>query len=194
MRTLAAAAIPIRATTGRLACALIAVALLSAAAVPPDPLLDAVRRNDVATVRSLLLNRKDPNTADADGRTALHLAAELGHIEIAKHLVDAGAIKDATTSLEGYTPLHLAAGAAQTDMVIFLLVIRVKMDAVATSNGVTPLHLAAQAPNGEASVRELIRRGASVDARDADGRTPLMLAEAAGRTAAVRELEAAATR
>jgi ankyrin repeat protein len=180
-----------RVSPARVVCVLLAVALLSSAATPPDPLLDAVKRNDVATVRSLLQSRKDPNTAQPDGLTALHLAAELGHIEIAKHLVDAGATVNASTPLEGYTPLHLAAGSARTEMVAFLLFARADVDAVAGASGITPLHLAAQAPNGEAAVRELIRRGAPLDAREANGRTPLMLAETAGHAAAVRELIAA---
>jgi ankyrin repeat protein len=173
--------------TGALAVALI----LAAATAAPDPLLDAVRRGDLATVRSLLQGRANPNTAQPSGLSALHLAAQRGSIEIAKHLIDAGATVNAPTDRGGYTPLHLAAGAGQTEMVSFLLFARADVDAV-TADRVTPLHLAAQAQNGEGAVRELIRRGAPVNAREATADlTPIMFADAAGRAAAVRELLAA---
>jgi ankyrin repeat protein len=151
-------------------------------------LLDAVKRGDLATVRSLLQSRKDPNTAQPDGLSALHLAAQLGDIEIAKHLIDAGAKVDVKTRWGGYTPLHLAAGAARGEMVSFLLFARADMDVVSTT-GVTPLHLAAQAGNGQDMVRVLVRRGAPMNAREFQtGQTPLMFAEAAGQSAAMREL------
>jgi ankyrin repeat protein len=176
----------------RTACAVAAVAFLAsvpvAAQAAPDPLLDAVQRGDLATARSLLQARRDPNRAQADGRSALHLAAQLGFVEIAKHLVDSGADINAMTPAEGYTPLHLAAGAAKLEMVEFLLFVRADPGLVATS-GVTPLHLAAQALNGERVVRALIRRGATVDALEATaGQTPLMFAAAAGRAASVQVL------
>ena len=88
MRTRAPAVASVRVSAAYLFCTLLAVALLSAAA-PPDPLLDAVKRNDVATVRSLLQSRKDPNTAQPDGLTALHLAAELGPV-LEEQVVDGG--------------------------------------------------------------------------------------------------------
>jgi len=177
----------------RFTCAWAVLALVTAvpvrAQVAPDPLLDAVERGDLATARSLLQGRKDPNTAQVDGLSALHLAAQHGFVEIAKHLVDSGADVEATTRIEGFTPLHLAAGAADLEMVEFLLFVRANPRVVTTASGVTPLHLAAQALNGEGVVRALIRRGAPVDARESTaGQTPLMFAAVAGRAAAVREL------
>jgi ankyrin repeat protein len=178
----------------RIACAFAVAALLTsvpgaAQVVAPDPLLDAVERGDLATARSLLQGRTDPNAAQADGLSALHKAAQLGLVEIAKHLVDAGADVEARTRDEGYTPLHLAAGAANLEMVEFLLFVRAKSSVPATTSGVTPLHLAAQALNGESVVRALIRRGATVDALESTaGQTPLMFAALAGRAAAARVL------
>jgi ankyrin repeat protein len=177
----------------RTVCAAVAVALLAsfpvAAQVAPDPLLDAVQRGDLATARSLLQGRTNPNTTKADGVSALHLAAQLGFVEIAKHLVDSGADINAQRPADGYTPLHLAADAAKLEMVEFLLFVRANPSIVATTSGVTPLHLAAQALNGERVVRALIRRGATVDALDATaGQTPLMFAAAAGRAASVQVL------
>lgn len=42
------------------------------------------------------------------GNTALHLAAEGGHVKVVRQLLQAGA-KPSDENLEGYTPLHLAA-------------------------------------------------------------------------------------
>src|SRR5688572_10587672 len=103
----------------RIACLLAVFTLMTAVPVAaqatPDPLLDAVERGDLATVRSLLQRRKDANTAREDGFSALHLAAQHGFVEIAKHLVDSGANIGTKTPTEGHTPLHLAAGAAQLE-------------------------------------------------------------------------------
>ena len=58
--------------------------LLSGAALPVDnPLLDAARRGEVEVVRSLLDGGADVNAARGDGLTALHAAAERGHLDVA---------------------------------------------------------------------------------------------------------------
>jgi ankyrin repeat protein len=169
--------------------ALLAIALLTGAALPPDPLIEAVKKGDVAAVRSLLGNGADPNAAQGDGLTALHLAAQEGRLEIARMLIAAEASLDAKTRIGGYTPLHLAAVAAHADVVGALLQAGADAGAVTTTGGVTPLHLAAGAVNGEAAVRALLERGAPVNAREnAAGQTALMFAASSGRTASVREL------
>ena len=72
-----------------------------AAAVPvlaqsaDSRLIDAVARDDVAMVRTLLTSRVDVNAAAADGATALHRAAQRDNAEIAGLLLAAGAkLKD----------------------------------------------------------------------------------------------------
>jgi ankyrin repeat protein len=53
--------------------------------VTPDTrLLDAVASGDQAAVRSLLKRHADVNGAQADGTTALHLAARQGDVETAR--------------------------------------------------------------------------------------------------------------
>ena len=173
-----------------LTAAVLAIALLTAAVAPDDPaLLDATRRGDVAAVRSLLEDGTDPNTAQGDGLTALHLAAQAGNLEIAKLLIGAGAEVAATTRIGGYMPMHLASGAAQASVVGALIEAGADPSAVTTASGVTPLHLAAKAFNGESTVRVLLEHGAPVNAVEASaGQTPLMFAASYGRTPAIREL------
>ena len=165
--------------------------VLMAGAVPPadSPLIDATKRGDVAAVRSLLAEGADPNVAQGDGLTALHLAAQEGNLEIAEVLLGGGAMVEAQTRIGGYTPLHLASGGAHTSLVGALLEAGANAGAVTTTTGVTPLHLAARAFNGQGVVKALLEGGASVNAREsAAGQTALMFAASYGRSGAVREL------
>ena len=54
-------------------------------------LIDAVKNNDVAAVRSLIAQRVDVDATEADGSTALHWAAQRDNPEIASLLLAAGA-------------------------------------------------------------------------------------------------------
>jgi ankyrin repeat protein len=173
----------------RVAALALAIALLTGA-IPPDnrALLDAARRGDVAAVKSLIKEGADPNAAQGDGLSALHLAAQQGNLEIAKVLLGAKANVAAKTRIGGYTPLHLAAQGAHVAVVKALLDAGADPTAATTTSGVTPLHLAAQALNGEATVRELLRRGAPVNALETQGQTPLMFAAAEGRARTILEL------
>ena len=174
----------------RLTVAALVITLLSGAVPPADrELLDATSRGDVAAVRSLLKEGADPNVAQGDGLTALHVAAQEGNLEIARLLLDAGANVEAKTRIGGYTPLHLASGSAHTAVVSALLGAGANIGAVTTTTGVTPLHLAAKAMNGEGAVRAMLESGAPVNAQEsAAGQTALMFAASYGRSAAVREL------
>ena len=174
---------------GYLAAALMAV-LLSAAILPDDQaLLDATKRGDVTAVKAALRGGSDPNAAQGDGLTALHLAAQEGNLEIVKVLLVAKANVEAKSRIGGYTPLHLAAGAGRTEVVRALLDAGAKPGEVTTTTGVTALHLAAKALNGAGTVKLLIERGAPVNAvESSSGQTALMFAAAAGQAASVKEL------
>ncbi len=60
-------------------------------AATPDDLLDAVRRGDLAGVRAALDGGVAVDTPFRYGRTALSFAADRGHLEIARLLLDRGA-------------------------------------------------------------------------------------------------------
>src|SRR5262245_19719583 len=71
-------------------------------------LIDAVKADDLVTVRSLLARRADPNVAEADGTTALHWAVENDDDALVALLLEAGA-KAQMTNRHGIAPLHRAA-------------------------------------------------------------------------------------
>ncbi|MDE0650398.1 MAG: ankyrin repeat domain-containing protein, partial [Gammaproteobacteria bacterium] len=105
----------------RRAGTVLAVVLAVGAAPPQDGLLDAAREGDATAVRALLEDGVDPNLAQGDGLTALHLAAREGHLEVVGILIGAGAETGAATRIGDYTPLHLASGGGHADVVDALL-------------------------------------------------------------------------
>jgi uncharacterized protein len=173
-----------------LTAAALAMVLLIGATPPDDrALLDAAKRGDVAAVRALLKGGADPNTAQGDGLTALHVAAEKGSLELARVLISAGAKVGSVTRIGSFTPLHVAAEGAHAEIVRALLEAGADPAAVAVPSGATPLHLAAKALNGEVTIQLLLDRGAPVNALEAShGQTALMMAAAAGHAGTVREL------
>jgi ankyrin repeat protein len=137
----------------------------------------------------LLDGGADVNAARGDGLTALHAAAERGHLDVAKLLISAGAELDAGTRIGRYTPLHLAGRGGHGRVVGALVEAGADVNATTSNTGVTPVHLAAAAVGGETSVATLLDHGADVNAREASsGQTPLMFAAAYDRSAAVRML------
>jgi ankyrin repeat protein len=165
-------------------------ALLAAAALPTDaPLIDAARNGDVEAVRSLLAEGADVNTAQGDGMTGLHWAAEGGHAAVADLLLAAGAAVEARTRVGGYTPLHLASRSGHGSIANALLDAGADPGVTTTGSGVTPLHLAAAAFDGADAVSALLRSGAKVDALESSsGQTPLMFAAVYGRAEVVAVL------
>ena len=91
--------------------------LLWGGVAPETPVADAAMRGDVAEVESLLRSGADVNAAQGDGMTALHWAAELGHADLARTLIAAGAYLDAVTRLGDFTALHVAARGGQGGVV-----------------------------------------------------------------------------
>ena len=81
--------------------ALATVLLAGAVPAADSPLLDATKRGDEAAVRSLLAEGADPNVAQGDGLTALHLAAQAG--------LDPPGRRDRVVNQEGVvvTPCHI---------------------------------------------------------------------------------------
>lgn len=119
---------------------------------------------------------EDLNAKNADGETALHLAALYGKSDFAKTLVDAGADVFALDENAG-TPAHDACASGRIDVVraIFgaadaLGRTRELLDA-RDEDGETPLHLAARGEHADV-VRFLLSRGADARAQSASGETP----------------------
>ncbi|MBQ9579018.1 MAG: ankyrin repeat domain-containing protein [Ottowia sp.] len=112
--------------------------------------------------------------ADNKGRTALMFAAQGGHVEAARQLIEAGADVNAASTYLGMNVLMLAAGRGHNEVLVLLL--EAGADVAATGkNGSTAL-IEAASKNNLDSMHCLLDAGARVDAARADGWTALMLA------------------
>lgn len=170
------------------ATAFLLSATLLAAGPPESPVADAAMRGDRDAVLRLIHQGADVNTAQGDGMTALHWAAERGDAELTRALLQAGAEAEAVTRIGQYTPLHIAAARGATEVALTLLEEGAAVGARAVPSGATPLHLAAG--SGDAAlVRALLQRNADPNAEEAEwGQTPLIFAAAQNRTDAIRAL------
>jgi len=168
--------------------ALVAVCAWTAPASAQD-LLAAAQAGDVETVRALAASGADMTVTRGDGMNPLHLAAERGHVDMARVLIDAGAPYDAVTRIGAYTPLHVASRRGSGEIVRLLLDAGADPTRLTTTSGVTALHLAAAAVNGVDAVAALLEAGADPDAVEVSaGQTPLMFAAAANRAASIERL------
>ncbi len=136
-----------------------------------EAVLSAVKVGDLEKVKALLKDQPAlVFSKDTNGMTALHLAANYGHKDVAELLL-ANRAKVNAKNNNGATPLHSAAGAGDKDTAELLLANKAEVDAK-TTDGRTPLHIAALA--GRTKMAELLLASkAEVNARDNDGRTPL---------------------
>jgi ankyrin repeat protein len=163
-------------------CALL-VGAASAGAAPRDlRLLDAVKRSDLQTVRSLVAQRVDVNAADVDGSTALHWAARRDDGGLVEILLGAGANPRAATRYN-VTPLALAS--ANGNAAIIERLLKAGADANSTSEEGQTALMTASLTGGAAAIRVLVAHGANVNAKEPyKGQTALMWAASEGNAAA----------
>ena len=152
-------------------------------AAPADVrLIDAVKKADVAAVRSLIAQRVDVNAADVEGSTALHWAARLDRPEIVDLLAAAGANARAATRYN-VTPLSLAS--ASGNAVIIERLLRAGADPNGTSEEGQTALMTASLTGKVAAMKVLLAHGANVHTREPyKGQTALMWAASAGNAAA----------
>jgi uncharacterized protein len=169
------------------AVALILAGALSAAAA--EPLIDAVKNNDIEGLRRQLQGRPLIDAAESDGSTALHWAIRRNNTEMTRLLIAAGANPAAATRYS-ITPLHLAA--SNGNAAILEMLLKAGIDANSTAlEGQTALMTAALNGNPDA-IRVLLAHGAQVNVREPlKGQTALMWAAGAGNAAAVKLLAGA---
>jgi ankyrin repeat protein len=152
-------------------------------------LIDAVKAGNAPVVRTLLKQRPDVNSQEADGMTALHWAVRNNDVETAQLLIRAGANVKAANRY-GVTPIGLAAENGNAALIEALL--KAGADANAASpEGETALMTAARTGNADA-VKALIARGAGLNAKEQwQEQTALMWAAAENHPAAIKALAAA---
>jgi len=145
---------------------------LHAAELPP--IHQAVLDGNVERVRELL--DSDPSLIkfrNQRGHTLLFIAAQNGHTDTARLLLDRGTPIEAATS-DGETPLLIASQNGHTGTILFLLDRGAFIEAT-THNGWTPLFAAALYGHTN-TVRLLLNRGANIEATCPNGTTPLFIA------------------
>lgn len=145
-----------------------------------DRLVRAARSNDLKAVRRAARNEPIDGRGDG-GWTALHFAAQRGHLEVARWLVRQGASVDLRTQDFGRTALMLAARYGDGPMVHLLL--EAGADVAARDRlGDTALHLAVSDPSRPAqrAVRHLVAAGSNVERTGQQAHTPLVRAVVQG--------------
>jgi ankyrin repeat protein len=136
-------------------------------------LCSAVETGCPVVIEYVLRHSPDVNEIDLKykyGRTALHIAAEGGHLEVVEVLLKFGAVIDSKDEY-GITALHIAVEGGHLEVVEVLL----KFGAVIDSKndfGITALHIAADKGHLEV-VKVLLKIGAVIDSTDRHGRTAL---------------------
>lgn len=160
-----------------LRCAVVVMGVMAATGCHPgynSELMQASVHGDEAKVRNLLGNYANVNYTDHDGDTALHAAAEYGHPEIIRTLVQQGKANVDRRDSDGKTPLHFAAEHGQLAAVKALLEVGARPN-VRDNDGWTPLHFAADAESPEMVIL-LISKGADPNGINGDGQTPVQVA------------------
>lgn len=98
-----------------------AAAQSQAAASSPAALWEAARTGDVSRVRALLDAGVDPDAPSRYGATALSFAAQKGHLEVVRLLLERGATVDVTDTFYDQTPLAWALSDGHFDVAVLLL-------------------------------------------------------------------------
>jgi ankyrin repeat protein len=155
-------------------------------------LFQAAFDGNLDDARAALAAGADPNVRDGWQQTPLHYAADLGHTDVGRLLIEKGAEKPDAVDKWQRTPLHYAARTGQID------VARLLIEKGADPNArdqyqQTPLHLAVVGGHSDLA-RLLIEKEADVSAKDSVQQTALNRAAAIGYIDLVDMLHEAADR
>jgi ankyrin repeat protein len=158
-------------------------ALTAAAQDASDHYYQAIRNNDMQTLRGLL-KTAEVNTKDPRGSTTLMYAAAYGSLDAMKVLLSAGADVNAKNAFDATALLWSAHDLAK----VRLLVLKGADVNARSKQGRTPLIVAAAYDGGSEVVKYLLEKGADIAARDGGGSTALVAATEANDTATIRLL------
>lgn len=150
------------------------------------PLMLAVVRDDVPSVKELLRHGVEVNERAGDGATALTLAVAGDHEAVARVLLERGADPFARDPASGAPPLMAAARNGNAAMARILLENRADVNST-DREGYTALMLASVHGYG-GLMRMLLERGADPNARAKDGFTALLGAVASEKPESVEAL------
>jgi ankyrin repeat protein len=150
----------------------------------------AAAAGDIDQIKRLICNGVDPDTADYDGRTALHLATCEGQTEVVIYLLG---IKCNITCKDrfGGTPLEDAVRHhfELTNATQVQTLLRNHGASLTQSNTNYTIRMCAAAWEGNLDmIRVLAENNVDVGIGDYDGRTPLHLAACAGHTSVIEYL------
>jgi ankyrin repeat protein len=151
-------------------------------------LMTAVRRNDVDRVRTLISQGVDVDAVDNNGDAPLVMAAYLGHDEILRLLLEAGADVTAVDPGMKATALHAAAYAGRTEAARLLIAHGIDIDKQGPVNGYTALHDAIWQNNVD-TARVILEGGPNLELKSHDGQTPLDFARTKRRTEIIAMIE-----
>ncbi len=152
---------------------------------PVQLFVKGIENKDVKLVEKAIANGLDVKGAlNQEGWTALMIAANRGHIEAIKALIQAGANIEAKDKA-GWTPLMYAASEGRTEAIKVLVQAGAKLE-TKDKDGLTPLMIAAV--NKFEAVKALIQAGAKFDAKDNLGWTPLMFSARENHTESIKAL------
>jgi len=148
-----------------------------------DPFWDAVARDDVERVQTLLLRGADTNAVNPQFGPAIVVAARERAWNVVRQLAGIAGTRVDAPNARGETAAMLAALQGNLDIVRLL----VEKGAEVNRPGWTPLHYAAVSGNVDL-LRYLLDQNAYIDAQSPNRKTPLMMAARHDRLDAVRML------
>ena len=151
-------------------------------------LMKAVQHDDRAAVGKLIAEGADVNQLDPNGDAPLVMAAYLGHTDIVRALLDAGADLAAVDPSMKATALHAAAYAGRTEAARLLIERGIDIDRQGPRNGYTALHDAIWQDNVD-TAEVIIAGGADLTLKNHEGQTPLDFARAKRRKEIVALIE-----
>ena len=154
-------------------------------------LLFAIYQNDPQAVQSLLNTGANPNARNAQRRTPLMLASELGYSDIATLLLTSGAdVHAREVERNNWTSLHIAAERLQTECARVLLAHGAEVDARDSMQWTALIWatFSAGRPGSGATVRLLLEHGADVHVEGKDGESALSQAGWVGSADTIRVL------